>query len=59
MRKLTFWKKDWIMYAPIENKINETELRNDFNEFYRGIRLKWYFRNDVTPNFYEVPAFPT
>ena len=45
------------MYAPIENKINETELRNDFNEFCRRMRLKWYFRNEVTPNFSEVPAF--
>ena len=44
-------------YAPIQNKINEPELRNDFNEFCRRMRLKWYFRNEVTPNFSEVPAF--
>ena len=44
-------------YTPIQNKINEQELRNDFNEFCRRIRLKWYFRNKVTPNFDEVPAF--
>ena len=39
-----------------QNKINEPELRNDFNEFCRRMHLKWYFRN-VTPNFSEVPAF--
>ena len=44
-------------YAPIQSKINEPELRNDFNEFCKRIRLKWYFRNEVTPNFGEVPAF--
>ena len=44
-------------YAPIQSKINEPELRNDFNEFCKRIGLKWYFRNEVTPNFGEVPAF--
>ena len=46
-------------YAPIQNKINEPELRNDFNEFCKRIPLKWYFRNEVTPNFSEIPAFIT
>ena len=32
-------------------------MRNDFNEFCRRIRLTWYFRNEDTPNFSEVPAF--
>ena len=44
-------------YAPVQNKINEPELRNDFNEFCRRMRLKWHFRNEITPNFSEVPAF--
>ena len=44
-------------YAPIQNKINEPELKNDLNEFCRRMLLKWYFRNEVTPNFSEVPAF--
>ena len=44
-------------YAPIQNKINEPELRNDFSEFRRRIRLKWFFRKEVTRNFSEVPAF--
>ena len=34
-------------YAPIQNKIIEPELRNDFNEFCRRMRLKWYFRNEL------------
>ena len=44
-------------YAPIQNNINEPELRNDFNEFGRRMRRKRYFRNEATPNFSEVPAF--
>ena len=44
-------------YAPIQNKINEPELRTDFEEFCRKMRLKWHFRNDTTPNFSEIPAF--
>ena len=43
-------------YAPKQNKINEAELSNDFNEFCRGMRLKWYFHRDVMLNFSEVPA---
>ena len=43
--------------VPIQNKINELELKNDLNEFCRRMRLKWYFRYEVTPNFSEVPAF--
>ena len=34
-------------YAPIQNKINEPELR----------RLNWYFRNEPTPSFSERPSF--
>ena len=44
-------------YAPIQNKINEPELMNDFNEFCRKMPLKWYFRNEVTANYSEVPEF--
>ena len=42
-----------LHYAPIQNKINEPELNNDFNEFCR----KCYFRNKMTLNFSEIPAF--
>ena len=33
-------------YAHIQNKVNELELRSDFEEFCRRMHLKWYFRND-------------
>ena len=42
-------------YAPIQNKVNEPELRQDFHEFYRKMRLKWYFRNEATGDFSETP----
>ena len=44
-------------YAPIQNKVNEPELRSDFEEFCRRMRLKGYFRNDPTPDFSEKPSF--
>ena len=46
-------------YAPIQNKINEPELRRDFENFCRQMRLKWFFRNEPTPSFSETPAFKT
>ena len=33
-------------YALIQTKINEPELRRDFEDFARRVRLKWYFRNE-------------
>ena len=44
-------------YAPIQNKINELELKQDFEEFCRKIHLKWHFRNEPTPEFSTMPAF--
>ena len=44
-------------YAPTQCKFNEPEQRNEFNEFCSRMGLKWYFRNDVTPNFNNVSAF--
>ena len=46
-------------YAPIQNKINEPELRWDFENFCRQVRLKWFFRKEPTPSFSETPAFKT
>ena len=43
-------------FAPIQRKINEPELRRDFNEFCRRMRLKWHFR-DEPQGFNEIPAF--
>ena len=37
-----------LYFAPIQNKLNEPELRRDFKEFCRRMRLKWYFRNEST-----------
>ena len=44
-------------FAPFQKKINEPELRRDFKEFCRRMRLKWYFRNEPTPEFNYRPAF--
>ena len=41
-----------LTMPPIQNKVNEPELRKDFGKFCR-MRLKWYFRNDPTSNFSE------
>ena len=32
-------------FAPFQTKVNEAELRGDFEEFCRRMRIKWYFRN--------------
>ena len=37
-----------LNFAPIQNKINEPELRTDFNEFCRRMRTKWYFKDQPT-----------
>ena len=44
-------------FAPTPTKINEGDLKRDFNEFFRKMRCKWYFRNESTENFSEKPAF--
>ena len=44
-------------YAPIQNKVNEPELRENFDEFSRKMRLKWYFRNEITKDFSETSSF--
>ena len=44
-------------YAPIQRKINEPELKCDFEEFCRRMRIKWHFRNELSENFSEIPSF--
>ena len=44
-------------YAPVQDKVNEPELRSDFEEFCWRMRFKWYFRNDPTPDFSEKSSF--
>ena len=44
-------------YAPIQNKINEPDFKQDFEEFCRKMRLKWHFRNEPTPEFSTTLSF--
>ena len=44
-------------FAPIQNKINEPELRTDFEDFRRRMRIKWHFRNEPSPTFSEIQSF--
>ena len=46
-------------FPPIQRKINEPELRSDFGEFCCRVRIKWRFRNELTLDFTEKPAFHT
>ena len=43
-------------FAPLQCKINEPELKQDFKDFCRSMRLKWYFL-DEWQQFSETPAF--
>ena len=44
-------------FTPIQRRINEPELRDDFEEFCRRMRVKWYFRNEPSESFSNKPAF--
>ena len=46
-------------YALIQSKINEPESKRDFENLCRQMRLKWFFRNELTPSFSKTPAFKT
>ena len=48
--------KKGLDFAPIQNKINKPELKKDFEEFCRKMRIKSYFSNDISENFSEKPA---
>ena len=54
--EINILEKD-LDYAPIQNKIIELKLKQDFQEFCRKMRLKWHFRNETTPEFSTTPAF--
>ena len=43
--------------APIQNKINKTKLRSDFEDFCSRMITKWHFRNEPTLEFSETPVF--
>ena len=36
---------------------NEPEFRKTFEELSRRMRCKWHFRNELSENFSETPAF--
>ena len=44
-------------FAPFKRKINEPELRRDFEEFCRRMRIKCYFRKEISENFSKVRTF--
>ena len=46
-----------LHYAIIQNKVIESELRSDFEEFCRIMHLKGYFPNDSAPDFSDKPSF--
>ena len=43
-------------FASIQTKLNESELQRDFKNFYRRIRRKWYFMEEITI-FFSLPSF--
>ena len=44
-------------FAPIQKSINEPELRKDFEEFSRRMRIRWNFRDQPSEDFSDKPAF--
>ena len=44
-------------FTPTPSFINESDFKRDFEDFARKMRCKWYFRNDITENFSQLPAF--
>ena len=46
-------------FSPTPSFINEADLKRDFADISRKMRCKWYFRNDISENFSETPAFHT
>ena len=49
--------KKGLEFALIQKKVNEPELRIDFEEFCRKMRIKWHIRNDLSEDFSQIPAF--
>ena len=46
-----------LHFAPIHREVNEPELRQDFENVCRRIRIKWHFQNELSENFIERPVF--
>lgn len=46
-----------LQFVPTLSKIDEVVLRKDSDEFSSRMRSKWYFRENITADFGEMPAF--
>ena len=44
-------------FPPATTRVNESDLKRDFNELSQTMRCKWYFRNEPKENFSEKPVF--
>ena len=44
-------------FAPTPTKINETDLRSEFNEFSKTISSKWFFQNEPSEKVCEKLPF--
>ena len=44
-----------LAFVLIHRKINEPELRSDFEEFCRRVWFKRHFRNEPSPDFSNIP----
>ena len=44
-------------FAPIQKSLNEPQLREDFEEFSRRMRIRWNFRDQPYDDFSDKPAF--
>ena len=44
-------------FAPIQWSINEPQLRKDFENLSRRMRLRWHFRDQPFQDFSDKPAF--
>ena len=45
-----------LRVVPTPNLINEADFRRDFEDFSRKMRCRWYFRNEPSDDFSNVPA---
>ena len=51
-----FWKKVLTKLLS-KKKINEPEVKQDFEKFCHKMRRKWHFRNEPSPEFGSTSAF--
>ena len=44
-------------FCPVPIDFDKEQLKNDFADFARKLRNKWYFKDDVSDDFSEIPSF--